>query len=118
MGGMRYWRCDGHSGVKDNQHAALRQVHKDFNKLFGEPRLTTAHLQSYVGTCRGYTFALNNRSCCTRKEVANARNLAAARDPGRYTLCVTSHFDDVAQQYYFLKGNPLRWDYLASRRYC
>ncbi|ELQ32402.1 hypothetical protein OOU_Y34scaffold01170g1 [Pyricularia oryzae Y34] len=45
-------------GVRGGGHHALRRVHAEFNRRFGDARLHIASLQAYVTSCHGHFFAV------------------------------------------------------------
>ncbi|KAH7108690.1 hypothetical protein B0J11DRAFT_449546, partial [Dendryphion nanum] len=80
------WVC----GRTGGSHAALKQAHADFNKLFGARRLTAAGNQCYYSMCKSYVFGFCNTSSRTRTEKSNHRNNAKDESPGRGSSCAIS----------------------------
>ncbi|KAL4874281.1 hypothetical protein BJY04DRAFT_204117 [Aspergillus karnatakaensis] len=80
------WDCTAGGGPG---HSGLRQIHRDFNRLFGEARLTARPRQCYFAVCSGLIFGYCNRHGVTTTEVANHRNIVAGQDPGTGANCGT-----------------------------
>ena len=77
------WECAREGG----NHAALRTIHGEFNRLFGEDLLTAAGSQCYYAICNDYTFGFCNRSSQERQEIADQRNAAKDTDPFSGSSC-------------------------------
>ncbi|KAK0672644.1 hypothetical protein QBC41DRAFT_379403 [Cercophora samala] len=93
-----FWECQLLNGPG---HAALRADHADFNRKFGDARLTAVAGQCYVGRCRGRDFAWCNISAGTRTEYANQRNVVADTDPGNRKDCIYNNNADMYTGYYW-----------------
>lgn len=65
------WECNGGPGPGE---AGLRQIHGDFNRLFGRPRLNMAAGQCYIAVCRGLVFGVCNRAGYGDSEVSGDRD--------------------------------------------
>ncbi|KAK2751077.1 hypothetical protein FQN57_000152 [Myotisia sp. PD_48] len=78
------WDCARSGGPG---HSGLRQIHRDFNRLFGEARLTAVSGQKYCAVCSGLVFCWGNNHGVTVTEDANHRNIAAGTDPGSGSSC-------------------------------
>ncbi len=99
------WDCDEYNGPG---HQALRDAHADFNRLFGDPRLTGVSRQCFVSKCRGLVFAWCNYSLVTRTEKPDERNWAKDDDPGRGSSCWWKS-DEYTTYYWGVEG-ILNWE--------
>jgi len=116
------WRCDRSGGTG---HAGLRAIHADFNRLFGNPRLTAASGQCYYAVCRGDVFGFCNRAGVTRTEASDHRNWAVDTNPGGASGCGINFEAPAAGMYLYyiftrlsdttIGSNPKKGDDI---RYC
>ncbi|OJD12262.1 hypothetical protein AJ78_07106, partial [Emergomyces pasteurianus Ep9510] len=78
------WACNRGGGAG---HDMLRQVHGQFNRKFGSPRLTIARDQCYFVKCYGYYFGVCNHAGYTKVENAGDRNVAKDTNPNSGSAC-------------------------------
>ncbi|PGH29485.1 hypothetical protein GX50_07776 [[Emmonsia] crescens] len=84
--GITDWRCVEKTG--GDGHNRLKELHTEFNKLFGERRLKVASGQCYVAVCKGYSLALCNYADSTKREISGHRNVARNANPGTGKQCL------------------------------
>ncbi|KLJ07107.1 hypothetical protein EMPG_17401 [Blastomyces silverae] len=109
------WKCiEG----EFRDHNGLREIHSQFNKLFGEKRLTVAPGQCYVAECNETRFALCNSFTKTLKEISGDRNVAKNTNPKDGSYC-RMYLTDVALVYFYGRTNDPIWgdqDKISTRR--
>ncbi|KAL4876512.1 hypothetical protein BJY04DRAFT_222993 [Aspergillus karnatakaensis] len=111
------WNCVTGGGPG---HNGLRQIHSDFNRLWGNPRLTIGSGQCLAATCRGLTFGVCNDASYTQTEVSNHRNIAKDTDPGNGGSCAMN-VDRVYHaylKYVFAREDQLYWRPNTMNRRC
>ncbi|KAH9434598.1 hypothetical protein MCOR02_006593 [Pyricularia oryzae] len=104
-------------GVRGGGHHALRKLHAEFNRWFGDARLHIASLQAYVTSCHGHFFAVTYMGSGSRWEVSNIRNIVKDANPGTGGSCRLVVFRGSMIRYMFGVGDG-GFEWRVDRRDC
>ncbi|KAI6413079.1 hypothetical protein MCOR20_003084 [Pyricularia oryzae] len=104
-------------GVRGGGHHALRKLHAEFNRWFGDARLHIASLQAYVTSCHGHFFAVTYMGSGSRWEVSNIRNIVMDANPGTGGSCRLVVFRGSMIRYMFGVGDG-GFEWRVDRRDC